>query len=112
MFRFTHERARLVEIARQRCAEQARLAKLEEQRVEYLDRKLAQAEPRDRLRTFLTTLPADPVSEEASAFHAFIEWARPRLKKMDAQLQLATIAAEAAEMEAFAPTDDANGLQR
>ncbi|RWP51140.1 hypothetical protein [Mesorhizobium sp.] len=49
-----------MEIARQRCAEQARLAKLEEQRVEYLDRKLAQAEPRDRLRTFLTTLPLTP----------------------------------------------------
>ncbi|TIN29769.1 hypothetical protein [Mesorhizobium sp.] len=61
-----------MEIARQRRAEQARLAKLEEQRVEYLDRKLAQAEPRN------------PISEEASAFHAFIEWARPRLKKMDA----------------------------
>jgi hypothetical protein len=44
VFRFTHERARLVEIARQRCAKQARLAKLEEQRVEYLDRKLAQAD--------------------------------------------------------------------
>ncbi|MCF6102079.1 DUF6088 family protein [Mesorhizobium muleiense] len=66
MFRFTHERARLVEIARQRRAEQARLAKLEEQRVEYLDRKLAQAEQRDRLRTFLMTLPPDSISEEAS----------------------------------------------
>lgn len=66
MFRFTHERVRLVEIARQRRAEQARLAKLEEQRVEYLDRKLAQAEQRDRLRTFLMTLPPDSISEEAS----------------------------------------------
>ncbi|MBZ9916644.1 MULTISPECIES: hypothetical protein [unclassified Mesorhizobium] len=64
MFRFTHERARIVEIARQRRAEQARLAKLEEQRVEYLDRKLAQPEQRDRLRTFLMTLPADSISEE------------------------------------------------
>lgn len=55
----TRERARIEEIARQRRAEQARLAKLEQQRVEYLDRKLAQAEERDRLRRILTTLLAD-----------------------------------------------------
>ncbi|MBM7405919.1 MULTISPECIES: hypothetical protein [Sphingomonas] len=100
------ERARLEEIARQRRAEQARLAKIEQQRVEFLDRKLAQAGERDRLRTFLTTLPADQVSEETSAIQAFIGWARQRLKKMDAQLQLATIADEVAGMEAFA-TDEA-----
>lgn len=100
------ERARLEEIARQRRAEQARLAKLEQQRMEFLDRKLAQAEERDRLRTFLTTLPPDQVSEEASAMHAFIGWAWQRLEKMDVQLQLATIAAEVAGMEAFA-TDEA-----
>lgn len=100
------EQARLEEIARQRRAEQARLAKLEQQRVEYLDRKLAQAGERDRLRTFLTTLPADQVSEEASAMQAFIGWARQRLEKMDAQLQLATIADEVAGMEAFAPEGD------
>ncbi|MGN6122086.1 MAG: hypothetical protein ACTHOJ_03920, partial [Sphingomonas oligoaromativorans] len=80
------ERARLEEIARQRRAEQARLAKLEQQRVEYLDRKLAQAGERDRLRAFLTTFPADQVSEEASAMQAFIGWARQRLERMDAQL--------------------------
>jgi len=100
------ERARLEEIARQRRAEQARLAKLEQQRVEYLDRKLVQAQERDRLRTFLTTLPANQVSVEASAMHAFIGWARQRLEKMDAQLQLATIADEVAGMEAFAPEGD------
>lgn len=105
------ERARLEEIARQRRAEQARLAKLEQQRVEYLDRKLVQADERDRLRTFLTKLPADHISEEASAFRAFIGWARQRLEKMEAQLQFATIADEAAGMEAFAPTDDADTLQ-
>lgn len=48
------------------------------------------------------TLPADHISKEASAFHVFIDWARQRLEKMDAQLQLATIAAEVAGMEAFA----------
>lgn len=100
------ERARIEEIARQRRAEQARLAKLEQQRVEYLDRKLAQAGERDRLRRFLTTLLADQVSEEASAMHSFIGWARQRLEKMDTQLQLATIAAEVASMEAFS-TDEA-----
>src|SRR5690606_11210221 len=93
------ERARLEEIARQRRAEQARLAKLEQQRVEYLDRKLAQADERDRLRTFLMTLPADHILGEASASHAFIEWARQRLERMEAQLQLSTIAAEVSEME-------------
>lgn len=36
----TRERARLEEIARQRRAKEARLAKLEQQRVKYLDRKL------------------------------------------------------------------------
>lgn len=97
------ERARLEEIARQRRAEQARLAKLEQQRVEFLDRKLAQAEERDRLRTFLTSLPTDQISEEASAMQAFIGWVRQRLEKMDAQLQLATIAAEVSGMDAFAP---------
>lgn len=100
------ERARLEEIARQRRAEQARLAKLEQQRGEYLDRKLAQAQERDQLRTFLTTLPADQVSEEASAMQAFVGWAWQRLEQMDAQLQLATIADEVAGMEAFA-TDEA-----
>lgn len=105
------ERARLEEIVRQRRAEQARLAKLEQQRVEFLDRKLAQAEERDRLRTFLTTLPADQISREAPGLRAFIGWARQRLEKMDAQLQLATIAAEVAGMEAFAPTDDADTMQ-
>lgn len=97
------ERARLEEIARQRRAEQARLAKLEQQRVDYLDRKLAQAEERDRLRTFLTSLPTDQISEEASAFRAFIGWVRQRLEKMDARLQVATIAAEVSGMDAFAP---------
>lgn len=96
------ERARLDEIARQRCAEQAQLAKIEQQRVEYLDCKLAQAEERDRLRAFLMALPTDCISEEASAYHAFIEWARQRLEKMEFQLQLATIAAEVSRMEAFA----------
>ncbi len=100
------ERARLEEIARQRRAEQARLAKLEQQRVEYLYRKLAQAEERDRLQTFLATLPPDEVSEEASAIHSFIGWARQRLERMDGQLQLATIAAEVSEMEAFVPDGD------
>lgn len=85
------ERARLEEIARQRPPEQARLAKLEQQRVKYLDRKLAQAEERDRLGAFLTTLLVDQISEEASAFHAFIECARRRLEKVDAQFQLATL---------------------
>ncbi|MGN6124800.1 MAG: hypothetical protein ACTHOJ_17790, partial [Sphingomonas oligoaromativorans] len=80
------------------------------QRVEYLDRKLAQAQERDRLRTFLATLPADQVSEEASATQAFIGWARRRLEKMDAQLQLATIANEVAGMEAFA-TDAAVNVE-
>lgn len=55
---------------------------------------------------FLTTLPADQVSEEASAMQAFIGWARQRLEKMDARLQFATIADEVAGMEAFA-TDEA-----
>ncbi|MGR7996935.1 hypothetical protein [Xanthobacter sp. ZOL 2024] len=105
------KRARLEEIARQRRAEEARLAKLEQQRVEYLDRKLAQAEERDRLRTFLTTLPADQISEEASAIHAFIGWSRQRLEKMDAQLQLATIAAEVSEMDAFAPEGDVDSQE-
>ena len=103
------ERARLEEIARQRRAEQARLAKLEQQRVEYLDRKLAQAQERDRLRTFLASLPVDQISEEASALRAFIGWARQRLEKMDAQLQLATIAAEVSGMDAFAPWGDVDG---
>ncbi len=106
------ERARLEEIARQRRAEQARLAKLEQQRVEYLDRKLARADERDRLRTFLMTLPVDRILGEASASHAFIEWARQRLERMEAQLQSSTIAAEASEMEAFTVQDDASSLER
>jgi lysine/ornithine N-monooxygenase len=69
--------------------------------VEFLDRKLAQAEEQDRLRAFLMALPTDHISEEASAYHAFIEWARRRLEKMEFQLQLATIAAEVSRMEAF-----------
>lgn len=105
------ERARLEEIARQRRAEQARLAKLEQQRVEYLDRKLAQADERDRLRTFLMTLPAAQILGEASASHAFIEWAGQRLERMEAQLQLSTIAAEVSEMEAFTVQDDASSLK-
>lgn len=100
------ERARLEEIARQRRAEQARLAKLEQQRVEYLDGKLAQAEERDRPRTFLTTLLPDQISEEASAILAFIDWAWQWLEMMEVQLQITTIAAEVAGMEAFA-TDEA-----
>jgi hypothetical protein len=100
------ERARLEEIARQRRAEQARLAKLEQQRVEYLDRKLAQAQERNRLRMFLATLPADQISKKASAIHAFIGWARQRLEKMHAQLQLATIAAEVSGIDAIAPEGD------
>jgi hypothetical protein len=55
------------------------------------------------------TLRADHISEETPAFHAFIGWARQRLEKMDAQLQLATIAAEVAGMEAFATGEVANG---
>ena len=105
------ERARLEEIARQRRAEQARLAKLEQQRVEFLDRKLAQAEERDRLRTFLTTLPADQVSEEVSAMQAFIGWARQRLEKMDARLKLATIAAEVSGMDAFRPRGEGDSQE-
>lgn len=105
------ERARLKEIARQGRAEQARLAKLEQQRVEYLDRKLAQAQERDRLRTFLATLPADEISEEASAINAFIGWARQRLEKIDTQLQLATIAAEVSGMDAFAPEGDVDSQE-
>ncbi|MDE8654627.1 hypothetical protein [Novosphingobium album (ex Liu et al. 2023)] len=80
--------------------------------MEYLDRKLAQAEERNRLRTFLTTLLADQVSEEASAFHAFIGWARQRLEKMDTQLQLATIAAEVSGMNAFRPEGDVDSQER
>jgi hypothetical protein len=105
------ERARLEEIARQRRAEEARRAKLEQQRVEYLDRKLAQAQERDRLRTFLATLPADQIFEEASAIHAFVGWARQRLERMDGQLQLATIAAEVSEREAFVPEGDVDSQE-
>jgi hypothetical protein len=82
------ERARLEEIAHERRAEQARLAKLEQQRVEFLDCKLAQAEERDRLRTFLTMLLADQVSEGASAMRAFIGWARQWLEKMESNCSL------------------------
>jgi len=99
------ERARLEEIARQRRADQARLAKLEQQRVEYLDRKLAQVDERDRLRTFLITLPADRISDEASALGVFIGWARHRLDKMEVQLQLSTIAAEVSGQDAFGVQD-------
>lgn len=42
------ERARLEEIARQRRAEQVRLVKLEQERVEFLGRKLVQAQERDQ----------------------------------------------------------------
>lgn len=105
------KRARLEEIARRRRAEQARLPKLEQQRVEYLHRKLAQAYERDRLRTFLMTLSAAHIHGETSASHAFIEWARQRLERMEAQLQLSTIAAEVSEMEAFTVHDDASSLK-
>jgi hypothetical protein len=97
------ERACLEEIARQRRAEQARLAKLEQQRMEFLDRRLAQAQERDRLRAFLMALPADHISGEASACRAFLEWARQRLEKMEAQLQLATIADEVRSVARAAP---------
>lgn len=106
------ERARLEEIARQRRAEQARLAKLEQQRVEFLDRKLAQAEERDRLRTFLMAFPDDYIIEEASGLRGFFEWARQRLEKMEAQLQLAALAAEVSAMEAFAPAHVVQGSGR
>lgn len=105
------ERARLEEIARQRRAEQARLAKLEQERVTFLDRKIAQGQERDRLRTFLMALPADCLTPEASAFRAFIEWARRRLEKMEAQLEFATIAAEVEGMEAFALVDSTNSFE-
>jgi len=57
------------------------------------------------------TLPGAHIYGEASASHAFIEWARQRLERMEAQLQLLTIAAEASEMEAFTAHDDASSLK-
>lgn len=66
---------------------------------------------RDRLRTFLMTIPADHILGEASASHAFIEWARQRLERMEAQLQLSTIAAEISEMEALTVQDDPSSLK-
>lgn len=43
--------------------------------------------------------------------HAFIGWARQRLEKMDAQLQLATIAAEVSGLDVFAPEGDVDSQE-
>lgn len=57
------------------------------------------------------TLPAGHILGEASAPHAFIEWARQQWERMEAQLQLSTIAAEVSEMEALTVQDDASSLK-
>jgi hypothetical protein len=73
--------------------------------VEFLDCKLAQAEERDRLRTFLTMLLADQVSEgiRHACFHRM---GSATAGEDGVQLQLATIVVEVVEMEAFAPEGD------
>lgn len=99
------ERARLEEIARQRRAEQARLTKLEQQRVEFLDGKLAQAQQRDQLATFLASLTADPPGEQELAYQEFLSWSRKRLDGMNARLTREAIARELEGTEAFSPPD-------
>lgn len=95
------ERARLEEIARQRRAEQARLAKLEQQRVEFLDGKLAQAQERDQLATFLASLADGSPDGENTAYQAFLRWSRRRLDGMSVKLTAEAIARDLEDIEAF-----------
>lgn len=97
------ERARLEDIARQRRAEQARLAKLEQQRVEFLDGKLAQAQERDQLAAFLASLADGSAGGENTAYQAFLRWSRRRLDGMSARLTPEAIAQDLEDIEAFLP---------
>lgn len=97
------QRARLEEIARQKRAEQARLAKLEKDREDFLDRKLAQVQERDQLATFMASLTAEPANSSDAAYQVFLDWTQQRLDRMNARLLPQAIARELAGIEAFLP---------
>jgi hypothetical protein len=103
------ERARLEELACQRRAEQAWLAKLEQQRVEFLDGKLAQAQERDQLATFLASLADGSPGGENTAYQAFLRWSRRRLDGMSARLTPEAIAQDLEDIEAFLPPNPPPG---
>lgn len=99
------ERARLEEIARLERAEQARLAKLEADRVEFLERKILQVLERDRLAAFVASIEGRSDDEDRGSYGEFIRWAQQRLAGMNARLLPEAIARELATVEAFAPAE-------
>lgn len=94
------ERARLAEIARAERARLARLAELEQQRVAWLEGKLAEQADAEALRRLVERLA--PGAGEGPAWQAMLAWAAARLAAAEARLAPATIAAEVATLLAFA----------
>jgi hypothetical protein len=97
------ERARLEEIARLERAERARLAKLEADRVEFLDQKLLQVEERDRLAAFVTSFEGQTDHPDDERYPEFRSWVQRRLAGMNARLLSDAIARELSAVEAFTP---------
>ena len=106
-----HARALREEAVRQRRAEQARLAKLEADRVEYLQGKLAQALERDRLAMLIAALNDGAGCDRDDAYGVFLKWAQGLLGSMNARLSPETIAGEVSAIEAFSPPSAANDGQ-
>jgi len=97
------ERARLEEIARLGRAERARLAKLEADRVEYLEQKLMQGKERDRLAAFVASLEGQTDHPGDERYREFKSWVQRRLAGMNARLLPEAIGRELNAVEAFAP---------
>lgn len=94
------ERHRQLVLEQERRAEAARQARHEEQRVAYLQGKLAQRDERDRLRSFLEELKAASAPED-DALSGFLTWLAQRLARLEAGVSPEAIAGEVQAIEAF-----------
>jgi len=83
---------------------QARLAKLEADRVGFLEQKLMQVEERDRLAAFVASLEGQTDHPDDERYPEFKSWVQRRLAGMNARLLPEAIARELVAFEAFAPT--------
>lgn len=102
------ERHRQFVLAQQRREEAARQARLEEQRVGYLERKLTQRAERDRLLKFLDEVEASAPPEDQT-FGGFLAWCRQRLARLERAIAPDTIAGDIASNEAFTSLDSKSG---
>ncbi len=85
-------------------AKQARLAKPEADRVEFLEQKLLQVEKRDRLAAFVASFESQAGHPDDERHRDFKSGVQRRLAGMNARLLPEAIARELVAFEAFTPT--------